>query len=50
MACKFIMACCNESTIYGSMIQKQKQRKKLYDDVAHIVPCHINLGPHISMS
>jgi len=44
--CKFVIACHDKNVICDSTIQE----KKGYMITWHIIPCHINLGPYISMS
>jgi hypothetical protein len=43
------MACHDNNVIYDSIICEKKigKRKKM---AWHVIPRHINLGPHISMS
>jgi hypothetical protein len=40
------MACFDKNVFHDSLIQN----KKGYMMMSHVIPHHINLGPHISMS
>jgi len=44
----FLTTCCDKNVICDYTIQKKGGGG--YMMMGHVIPCHINLGPHISMS